>query len=350
MRRSGKRALIQLQRGTDTPFDVSGLSTDGHSRANEFSFQIEANTAEALGYNESWTETVPTGQSKWIAALTVFYNCTPGEVNEYLWTMWGEQHDTAACADPQEYTLFIMPEGDCEGRERWTGARVVLKSLDFPLPHSNVMVIKLAFAGWTMTREIIEEEEPLEFPATSIIDDANRPDEGPPPSTSWTNINAGLKVVSNQFAGDSLIGGNASHHNTTFGPDCEAYVTIAVLPQVQSSGLAFGGISVGLKFSDSHKLTVTYTRISSTEVELSICDVASVVLSVVRTATAGDRIGIRSVGSIVYGYFCPTGGEWEIFGSIAHNHQMDSGYLTQVIHHDVSDARTDDFGGGTLPA
>jgi hypothetical protein len=156
MRRSGKKALIQFQRGAlGTPFDMSGVSADGHSRANEFSFKIEGNTVEGDGYNESWVETIPTGQSKWEATLTVFYNAALNEVNAYLWTMWAETHDTADCADPQEYLLNIMPEGDCTGKELWVGTRATLKNLDIQTPHNNVMLIKMTLAGWMMDRSLI---------------------------------------------------------------------------------------------------------------------------------------------------------------------------------------------------
>lgn len=155
MRRSGKRGLIQLQRGTDALFDVSGLSADGFGRANEFSFSIEGVTEEAAGYNDAWSETVPIGESKWTASITVFYNAASNEVNDYLWTMWTEQHNPDACTDAQEYTLWIKPEGDCTGKESWEGSRAVIKKLDIQTPAKNIMTIKAEFGGFEMERDTI---------------------------------------------------------------------------------------------------------------------------------------------------------------------------------------------------
>lgn len=158
LRVSGKNALIQLKRGSGTAFDVSGVASDGRARANDFQFDISGNVAEAIGYNEDWTESVPTGQSKVGGSMTAFYNAASGEVEEYLWTMWEEQHAPASCTNVQEYTLLVMPEGNCSGKTLWTISNVVVKTLSFPVKHNEILVIQFTWDGWQVDRSTISAE------------------------------------------------------------------------------------------------------------------------------------------------------------------------------------------------
>lgn len=62
----------------------------------------------------------------------------------------------------------------------------------------------------------------------TLQDSFDRANEGPPPSSSWTNITNGLKVVSNVAAGNAASANNISFWNvTTFGADVETYATIS---------------------------------------------------------------------------------------------------------------------------
>jgi hypothetical protein len=64
---------------------------------------------------------------------------------------------------------------------------------------------------------------------TPILDGFNRANEGPPPSTSWTNLNAGLKVVSNVCVANAA--NSVDYYNVgTYGPDCEVYGTVTTKP------------------------------------------------------------------------------------------------------------------------
>lgn len=152
-RLSGRRAMIQLQRGADPRFDISGLSADGRGRANKFSFVVEpSGMIEISSFKDAWKQEIPEGASAWSADLTVFYNAAGGEANEYLMQMYREQHDPAACADPGAYTLYIAPEGRCEDLEEWTGRRCVIRSLKVNLSPKGIVVIDVKLSGWRMIR------------------------------------------------------------------------------------------------------------------------------------------------------------------------------------------------------
>jgi len=160
LRKSGKNALIQLveviESVEQTPFDISGVGTDGRSRANAFSFSVEGTVVDADGYNQPYTEPVPVGQSRVSGSLTVYYNGDTDDVNDLLWEIYEAQHDPASCEDVGNYTIKIMPEGDCEGKELWSITGFVIENLDIQMPHDNLMVIAFNWRAWVPTRSTIQ--------------------------------------------------------------------------------------------------------------------------------------------------------------------------------------------------
>lgn len=149
MRRTGKKALIQIQFESDTPFDISGLSSDGASRSNEFQFEIAGEVKEGVsGYNEKFGESIAVGQSSWSASVKSFYNHAVGEVNAYLRTMFIRQNDPDNNWDyAQSYKLIIMPDGNRSGFEKWTLHNAVIKNYSPDLPHDDMMVVSAPFSG-----------------------------------------------------------------------------------------------------------------------------------------------------------------------------------------------------------
>lgn len=69
----------------------------------------------------------------------------------------------------------------------------------------------------------------MAFPQRGISDDFNRANQGPPPSASWVTIVAGYKVDTNQLR-TSASSDQGMYWNTTDGPSCERYITLAALP------------------------------------------------------------------------------------------------------------------------
>jgi hypothetical protein len=159
LRKSGKNALIQLVEvvsGVEqTPFDISGVGTDGRSRANAFAFSIAGTVVDADGYNQPYTEPIPVGQSKVSGSLTVYYNVEADEVNELLWEIYEGQHDPESCTDPADYTIKIMPEGDCDDKELWSVTGFVIENLDIQMPFDGLMAIALNWRAWVPTRSTI---------------------------------------------------------------------------------------------------------------------------------------------------------------------------------------------------
>jgi hypothetical protein len=154
---SGKNALIQLEESEGTAFDISGTDEDGRSRANSYSFTIAGNIAEAMGYNEDGVEPVPTGQTRVTGSMTVFYNSATDEVEDYLWDMYDDQHAPDSCSDVADYDMYVMPEGDCSGKTKWTLDRVIIQDLAFQFPVDDLAVISFNFQAWTAARSTIAE-------------------------------------------------------------------------------------------------------------------------------------------------------------------------------------------------
>jgi len=85
--------------------------------------------------------------------------------------------------------------------------------------------------------------------SASLLDNFNRTNEGPPPSSSWTRsgwAGDGLKVVSNELQPNNMNTSCANYWNpATFGADCEVYATITDIDSTVSS------INVQLRLTDT---------------------------------------------------------------------------------------------------
>lgn len=162
MRRSGKKALIQLfSQASETPFDLSGVSSDGFSRSNEFKFEIVGEVKENVsGYNETYGESIPVGQSAWTADIKSFYNNGSEEVNAVLASMFSTQHNADTNSGNEwyysnYYSLVIMPDGNKAGHEKFTLSNAVIKNYAPDMPHDDIMTLSAQFSGGKWLREII---------------------------------------------------------------------------------------------------------------------------------------------------------------------------------------------------
>ena len=186
----------------------------------------------------------------------------------------------------------------------------------------------------------------MDFPKTPILDSFNRTNEGPPPSSSWSSITfiSGIKVVSNQLAGDGS-GVNGGVWNTPYTDWQECYATIATLPgssegvsviaraQQEGSGLTIDGYSVNY-FQDTPPV-IRVRRIDN--------GVASNLATFTVTLSAGDKIGIRLIGDQIIGFY-DSGSGWAEAARTTDSTYTGSGKLGALITNTTG--RLDDFGGG----
>lgn len=151
MRISGKNGLIQLQRTTDTPFDLSGVGVSG-GRANDFSIEIATSVEDTEAYNENWTIPVAGKTLTCSFSATVYWDSVTSEQNDYLWTMLTEQHEVAGCTVPISYSAYWYPEGKCVGKEEFVITGVVIESWSPNTPANGVMTLQADFKGAKVTR------------------------------------------------------------------------------------------------------------------------------------------------------------------------------------------------------
>ena len=146
---------------------------------------------------------------------------------------------------------------------------------------------------------------PQAFPYTGILDNFNRADEGPPPSSSWTNnidsfvAGEGLRVLSNQLTKKATGSSTqSSYWNTIFTADQEVYCKITI-----------AGLSLYVRISTPGAGTSNYYRWRGGTYELYRSN-AGVETGVGRPAGysafaipgTGDSCGMRIVGSKIHCY------------------------------------------------
>lgn len=191
----------------------------------------------------------------------------------------------------------------------------------------------------------------MPFPTTPILDSFTRADEGPPPSASWSNTFNGLKVVSNECAGNA-VGQNISFWNaSTPGGGCEAYATIRAKP-ANTNGM---GICARLKDTgaigtlDGYLITALTAVVADT-IRIDRLDngVATTLGSTIsQEFSVGDKIGIRCVGSNIQAWYF-NGTSWSLLGTRVDTTYPDAGRIGLIIQNILG--RWDDFGGGNYVA
>lgn len=196
----------------------------------------------------------------------------------------------------------------------------------------------------------------MAFPTTGIIDNFNRANEGPPPSTDWTTMigSHGHKVLSNECVveSDSVGGEYASGYNaSTYGPDCEAYVTV-IDPATWGEGVFARLTTLSMASADGY----VFWRSSGDVTELHrVDDGAWKQLGADGPAfviASGDKLGIECIGSTIKGYVKDGAAAWAEQLSRSDATYGSAGYLGIDQYPTTSEGYIglDDFGGGTVEA
>ncbi len=177
-------------------------------------------------------------------------------------------------------------------------------------------------------------------PSTAILDDFNRANEGPPPSSSWTaglGTNA-LVVLSNQCANGSGQSGGALWGTATTA-DCEVYATAAVVPSAGSDE-----ISLWARYVDSSShyrvrwLADDVLYLWHLTTELGTYSIPS--------ASNGDKIALQCIGAAISVWYKPSAGAWAEVISVTNASTTEAGDIGLSAYD--TNVRMDDFGGGSL--
>lgn len=189
------------------------------------------------------------------------------------------------------------------------------------------------------------------FPTTSILDDFNRANEGPPPSASWSQGWSGLlgewQVTGNQCTANITLGFCENYWNTSFNADMEAYATMATRPaDGESFSLFVRVVDIGGVNPDGYNIRFVRDDADSDTLEiLRVDDGSGATLGAVvnQDLSDGDSIGIRAIGDRFEAWINTGAGWTKLFD------RTDGTYSAGgVIDLITSSATTvvDDFGGG----
>ncbi len=193
----------------------------------------------------------------------------------------------------------------------------------------------------------------MAFPTTSVLDNFNRANEGPPPSTSWDGPirpgQAQLKVSSNAMIWHSSVPGSV-YWDTSFDADQECYLTVSTKGQ---SGKALGLFTRlrdhGTSSVDGYELWTEPQDAATDNWRLYRMSNNGFFLinSTTQEVDSGDKIGIESDGSTHKGYL-DDGGGWSEVNSgtdATFSHNGEIGVFTGASNNVL-----DDFGGGAISA
>ena len=197
----------------------------------------------------------------------------------------------------------------------------------------------------------------LVFPSTPILDDFNRPDQGPPGGPNWISSlsseypgHGGLSVKDLKAVGATISESYSSSWSTRFGQDQEAYYSYGDTPGTHA-GM---GPAVRLKdptdFQSDQYLVFFYQRQGLNNAQAKIWKHANGGWSLIAASDlgvdlwAGDQIGIRAIGNKVEAFL-----NGQVVASVVdqNNPVLGPGYIQLYVGDDVGHT-ADDFGGGEV--
>lgn len=184
----------------------------------------------------------------------------------------------------------------------------------------------------------------------TLLDDFNRADANPiglPFGNLNLNNSTQLRILSNQVTANGSLTGEASRAFS--GDDLEAYLTIATLPGTNNSVRIYvrvhdtGGFSTwdgyGVRYQQN--ATPFFTVERWTNAALSTIQSQNLTLS------AGDKIGIRVVGSAIEGWVYQSGAWTMQVSGTDTTYPTSGGFIAFGVR--GTTGRVDDFYAGLIP-
>lgn len=203
------------------------------------------------------------------------------------------------------------------------------------------------------------------FPATGILDNFNRSNQGPPPSANWSATiadNTAGRVVSNQWKPTTNANTNDGGYwnAASYGPDQEAYVTVVNVANNPGVGASINFFlrlnSPGTTAITGYMITISGPQGSGPNVlTVQRIDVFPQTIQIGATSVLalanGDTIGARMVGNTINVFRKPSGGSWaQVGGNYVDSKYAAGGYIGFDTWEWSNNGTwtIDDFGGGSI--
>jgi hypothetical protein len=197
----------------------------------------------------------------------------------------------------------------------------------------------------------------MAFPTTGLLDNFDRANEGPPPSTNWTTAvlsGAGTGHDGVEVAGSGQLKGNGSADNfgqwnvQTFGPDSEVFCAIDTMADTLFCILYLGLLNIGANTTDGYCLRFD-KEAATDEFNIGRIDNGAITFlhaGVQQELTLTDSIGFERIGSTLTGYHKPVAGSWTQILQVSDSTYTSAGHIGIMLRGGTMLA--DDFGGGTV--
>jgi hypothetical protein len=199
----------------------------------------------------------------------------------------------------------------------------------------------------------------MAFPTTGVLDTFTRADEGPPPSSSWTDAwidaSGGLVTQANGCRRNTVgAGSDSSYWNVAdFGPDCEVHAKLS--KDTGASGefaLALRLVNIGVGTTDGYGLDINLGGDGTHYIlRYDNQSPSAVGASISQAWTSGDSFGFEAIGTTLKVYYKPAAGSWTEIASRTDGTYTAAGKIGLAIAGGAgtnNDGVADDFGGGTV--
>ena len=188
----------------------------------------------------------------------------------------------------------------------------------------------------------------MAFGDTGVLDDFNRSDEGPPPSSEWSTLigSAFWEVISNQIEGATGTWAPDYYNVAIYAYPMEAFVTLGNAPSAYSSlewgilnvGASWDGYSLQWMPSDGELYVERQDDASGTQLGATIYQACS----------AGYKMGIWHEADGTIHIYLDSGSGWSENTTRSDSTYTDPGYLGLATYAISAAQQFDDFGGGEV--
>lgn len=187
----------------------------------------------------------------------------------------------------------------------------------------------------------------MAFPTTPILDTFNRADENP--ATGFTSVLNNIQVLSNQ-AGATSANHLVYYSASTYGPDSECLLDLPTKPPGTSQcSVGARWVQVGSPSTlDGYSLVLTAAAGTDSFAIQRVDNGVGTTLgsAISQEVTNGDGMGIRCLGSVIYGFYRSGAGEWTELGNRSDSTYTAAGNIG--LSGNSTTTRYDNFGGGTF--